>query len=139
MKRTYKGQYFDVDSQGNQFSVAFKMVLEIDEKMNFIGTVWEEEFSAITGLESSVKGYIENDHISFLLSYPCFYGENDEGEIIIDKSIAGHDVIYDAYWDENNGNWVGEWEVEGSKVSSSLDQIKTEVYIGQFEMKACDS
>lgn len=135
MIRIYKGKYFDVNALGIEFSIEFKMTLELDEEFNFIGTVWEQEFSEISNLEGLVKGFIENEHISFVLTYPCFYGCDENDQIIIDKSKPGHDVIYDGFWDSESQSWIGEWEIEGPTEISFLDQIKTEVIIGNFQMK----
>lgn len=135
MKRIFTGKYYDIDQQGNESSFSFKMDVELDSKMNFSGIVWEEEFSEISGKNLSVKGFIDDDHISFVKQYPCFYAYDENGKVIIDTSKKGHEVIYDGYWNDNIGVWVGEWEVEGQTELKGLDDITTEVFIGSFEMK----
>lgn len=135
MKRIYQGNYYDIDQHGEECPYSFKMEVVLDERFNFIGTVWEEEFSCISGKHLSVKGYIDEDHISFVKQYPCLFEYDEKGNVIIDESKSGHHVIYDGYWDETNSNWIGEWEVEGENEVFKFDMIKTRVYLGKFEMK----
>lgn len=109
------------------------MVVVLDDKMNFTGSVWEEEYSSLSGEKLSVKGYNDSDHISFVKKYPCLYAYDEQA--IFDSSNPGHEVIYDGYWDESTGTWSGEWEVEGQTVLKGLEGSATEVFIGVFEMK----
>jgi hypothetical protein len=111
------------------------MEVEIDEKFSFHGIVWEEEFSGITGKHLSVKGFIDEDHISFVKKYPCLYEGDENGKVIIDETKSGHEVIYDGYWNEEQGIWIGEWEVEGETQIFHFEKIMTDVYVGAFEMK----
>jgi len=135
VKRIYLGSFYDIDKEGNESPFQFRIDVEIDEKLSFNGTVWEEEFTGITGKLLSVKGFIDKDHISFVKQYPCAYEFDENRNIIIDESRKGHEVIYDGYWDENTGSWTGEWEVEGETEVFQLNEVKTKVYIGHFEMK----
>ena len=135
MKRTYIGKYYDIDQEGNESPFSFRMDVELDSKMNFSGSVWEEEFSELSGKNLSVKGYIDDKHISFVKQYPCLYAYDENGKAIIDTSKQGHEVIYDGYWNDKTGVWIGEWEVEGQTELKGLDDITTEVFIGSFEMK----
>lgn len=139
MKRIYLGNYFDIDQQGNESPFEFRMEVEIDEKHSFYGTVWEEEFSGITGKLITVKGFIDEDHISFVKKYPCLYSIDQEGKTKIDETKHGHEVIYDGYWNEESGKWHGEWEIEGETEVFHFDKIKTRVYIGAFEMSMVES
>jgi hypothetical protein len=111
------------------------MEVEMDEKFNFAGQVQEEEFTGVSGKELTVRGFIDNDHISFVKQYPCAYEYDGFGNIIIDESRRGHEVIYDGYWDDESGSWVGEWEVEGETEVLQSDKITTRIYLGSFEMK----
>lgn len=121
---------------GEKYSVAFKMEVELDDNLNFSGTIWEAEFSSLTEEIPTVKGYIEEDHISFVLNYPLFYACDEKGQVYIDASKEGHEVIYDGYWNNVSKEWVGEWEVEGQTVLEGTGDIFTEVFIGTFEMNA---
>lgn len=134
MKKTYQGNYFEIDQNGSEVPFVFRMDVEMDEKLSFKGTVWEDEFSGITGKLLTVKGFIDEDHISFVKKYPCSYEFDENGKIIIDESKRGHEVIYDGYWDDENKNWTGEWEVEGETVTLHFNMIKTNVFLGKFEL-----
>jgi len=110
------------------------MEVEIDSNFSFKGTVWEDEFSIASNKYLIVNGYIDNDHISFVKTYPCLYEFNEEGELVIDESKKGHEVIYDGYWDKDKKYWTGEWEVEGETAPLRFNNIVTELFIGPFEM-----
>ena len=138
MKRTYLGKYYDIDQEGNESPFSFQMDVEFDNQMNFSGSVWEEEFSELSGKRLSVKGFIEAEHISFVKKYPCSYEYDKDGKAVIDDSKPGHEVIYDGYFDKNTGTWTGEWEVEGQTDLKGLGEVTTEVFTGYFEMKMED-
>lgn len=135
MEKEYLGNYFEQNEDGKEISVGFKMKLELDKKLNFIGTVWEEEFSGITGKLVSVRGFIDEDHISFVKKYPCKYESNENFEVAIDMDKPGHEVIYDGYWNEELENWSGEWYIQDDYELFLVNQIKTFAYFGRFEMK----
>ena len=135
MEREYLGSYFDLNEDGTESSFGFRMKIELDAKLNFTGTIWEDEFSRISGKSITVRGFIDDDHISFVKKYPCKYESNENLEVVIDKDKPGHEVIYDGYWNEELENWSGEWEIEGDIELFHINQIKTSVYIGRFEMK----
>ncbi|MBL1278832.1 MAG: hypothetical protein COA33_001055 [Fluviicola sp.] len=134
MKRIYQGKFFDIDFNEKEISIGFKMEVEIDSNFSFKGTVWEDEFSIASNKYLIVNGYIDNDHISFVKTYPCLYEFNEEGELVIDESKKGHEVIYDGYWDKDKKYWTGEWEVEGETAPLRFNNIVTELFIGPFEM-----
>lgn len=134
MQRVYQGKYYDFDEKGNESPFAFRMDVDINDKLSFMGAVWEEEFTRISGKKLSVKGYIDGDHISFVKQYPCHYGYDENGKVFVDDTQRGHDVIYDGYWDEERGIWSGEWEVEGELLVFNNEMIQSRVYIGKFEM-----
>ncbi|RFC55642.1 hypothetical protein DXU93_01540 [Brumimicrobium aurantiacum] len=135
MNRKYTGKYHDVDQNDIPFSVQFSMNVVFDSKMIFKGKVWEEVFSKKTDKFLSVKGFIDEDHISFIKQYPCFFSSDINGELIIDCSKPGHEVIYDGYWNEEKGIWEGEWEVEGETNLLGTDDVISDIYTGDFEMK----
>ncbi len=135
MKRIYQGNYYQIDKSGNNLPFLFRMEVELDKNFSFNGTVWEEEFTEMSGKHLSVKGFIDNDHISFVKQYPCLYKIDEKWKVNIDVSKRGHAVIYDGYWDESIGSWIGEWEVEGESEFLLFGRIRTEIFIGNFEMK----
>lgn len=136
MQRTYSGKYFEIDIHGNEIPFPFKMDVILDKRLNFTGTVWAEEFSGLSGKQLSVRGFINDEHISFVKKYPFVYEYDEEGKPFIDESRNGHEVIYDGYWNEPSQKWVGEWEVEGETQTKFFTNeiIETKVFVGKFEM-----
>jgi len=138
VKRIFHGKYFAIDQNGNESPFEFRMEVELDDEQSFTGTVWEEEFSGITGKGLTVKGFIDENHISFVKQYPCLYDAGENGEIIIDESKHGHEVIYDGHWNEELGSWFGEWEIEVKTELVSFHKFESSLFIGVFEMKVLE-
>lgn len=136
MQKTYTGNYFEIDINGNEIPFPFKMEVVFDERFNFTGTVWEQEFSGFSGKKLSVRGFIDGEHISFVKKYPCAYEFDEQGKPYIDESRKGHEVIYDGYWNEFSQKWIGEWEVEGETQTKFFTNeiVETKVFLGKFEM-----
>jgi hypothetical protein len=135
MERRYLGNYFQIDEDGTESSYGFKIEIELDDNLSFTGTVWEDEFSEISGKLVSVRGFIDGDHISFVKKYPCKYEFDENLEVVLDIDKPGHEVIYDGYWNEELENWTGEWYIQDDYELFLVNQIKTFAYFGSFEMK----
>jgi hypothetical protein len=135
MKRTYHGNYFSFDFEGNEIPFPFRIEVEIDKNFSFTGTVWEEDYAEVTSELSSVKGFIDNDHISFVKKYPYAFQYNKNRGLIVDGSSYGHEVLYDGYWDENTGSWQGDWEILNESAVFHARKFKSKGRIGRFEMR----
>lgn len=139
MKKTWIGEYrysFDDSSQGCSFEIN-----AIYSKGSFEGTVYEEEFSGLTGDLVHVKGFIDDDLISFIKTYPYFFGTDDDDNIVVDKQLKGHFVEYEGRFDEEKGCWSGNWEivVYEERDPSIPDAYYTEYILGPWTMRLKDS
>lgn len=134
IKRTWIGKFFDVGENGNEEPIGFRLDVEMAENMTFDGKMWEEEFYPKTKLLIDVKGYIENDHISFVKSYPCLYDIDENNQVVIDLNQKGHEVVYQGEWIESRGVWSGFWEIKGAVVFEARDYYEEIIYQGPFEM-----
>ena len=116
MKRTWVGHYVDIGKDLNEEEFPFRIDVELNDQMSFTGTIKEDEFYKNSQLLIPVKGFIDKDHISFVLKYPCLYEFDEDFNTIIDKTQKGHEITYDGYWDNNEGKWAGYWELKGETV-----------------------
>lgn len=135
MKRTYHGTFYESNGDGIVSPYEFTMKVELDKNFSFTGTIWESEFSEISGLHVQAKGFIDQNHISFVKTYPIAYEFAADGNVVVDESRKGHEVTFDGYWDENLGVWLGEWEMEGETFFLSFNEIETPIFFGRFEMR----
>ena len=135
IKKVWIGKFTDIVDNNKEEEFAFRMEVQMDEKMNFIGTVWEEEFYEQTKLFIDVKGYMHEHQIQFVKSYPCVYEMDENFKTIIDYSKKGHQVTYDGKKDKVNDKWTGKWEVKGDLIVIDGESYQQEDYGGYFEME----
>lgn len=132
-KRSWVGRYgYTFDEDTRYFS--FEMNASF-QNGSFEGDVHEEEFSGLTSDTVHIKGFIEEDMISFVKTYPYFWTYDDQGNIIMDKEKKGHEVVYEGYFDEGTGSWSGQWEVLMSEEKTYPGQYKQQFIIGPWDMK----
>lgn len=133
-KRVWIGKFLDIVTEDKEEEFAFRIDAELDDKMRFKGTVWEEEFYDKTKLFIDVKGTIKGDRIQFVKTYPCVYDIDENFKTIIDYSKKGHQVKYDGKKQKGTEKWVGEWLVKGDKVVIDGETYEQDDYGGSFEM-----
>jgi hypothetical protein len=136
IKKNWIGEYgysFDEESE-NFFS--FEIFADFSDG-SFKGTVFEAEFSGFTGDLVAIKGYIEEDFISFVKTYPYYYASNEKGELVVDKQMKGHEVVYEGYFNTETGEWNGEWEIliNEEEDKSMIGRYITKSIIGPWKMK----
>lgn len=129
MMQTWKGEmnYDEVHFGPNQPEV-FQLDVEF-ENGQFSGTSVDAEFSKISELPIQVAGFVEGDHISFIKSYPFHYEADEDGITQIDTSRAGHNVLYDGYFDPIVEKWTGDWEIQVDEINPT-DEAYKQIYIG---------
>jgi hypothetical protein len=133
-KRVWIGKFLDIVTEDKEEEFAFRIDAELDDKMRFKGTVWEEEFYEQTKLFIDVKGTIKEDRIQFVKTYPCVYEIDENFKTIIDYSKKGHQVKYDGKKQKGTEKWIGEWLVKGDTVVIDGETYQQDDYGGSFEM-----
>jgi hypothetical protein len=136
VKKNWIGRYGYSFEEGNEWYFSFEINADYIDG-SFEGTVSEEEFTGYTNDLVHVKGFIEEDMISFVKTYPHLYIVDEKGDVYVDKSQRGHSVTYQGYFDESKSEWYGEWEV---KISEERDKSQKGAYktlhkIGPWDMK----
>lgn len=139
IRKVWIGKFIDLVSENKEEEFAFRMDVELDEKSSFTGTVWEEEFYEQTKLFVDVKGFMNEERIQFVKTYPCIYEIDENFKTVIDYSKKGHDVNYVGEKDKFNGKWIGEWEVKGDSIILDGESYEQENYGGYFEMELSES
>lgn len=133
-KRVWIGKFKDIVNEDKEEEFAFRIDAELDDKLRFKGTVWEEEFYEQTKLFIDVKGTIKEDRIQFVKTYPCVYEIDENFKTIIDYSKKGHQVRYEGKKQKGTEKWIGEWLVKGDKVVIDGETYEQDDYGGSFEM-----
>lgn len=136
IQKNWIGEYGYSFEKESEIFFSFEIFAESNNG-SFQGTVFEDEFSGFTGDLVIIKGFIEEDFISFVKTYPYYYATKESGEIVVDKQMKGHEVVYEGYFNNETGEWNGEWEIliheEQDKTVNG--RYITESIIGPWKMK----
>lgn len=127
---TYLHGYEIIDTY---IKVAFQMDLTFNDN-SFTGTSTDSESENIFIEPILVKGFIENDIISFVINYPHHYYKDEDGNIKLDKDSQHPNIEYLGYYDEHEKKYSGTWEMIISIEKISEDDLIEEVVNGEFEI-----
>lgn len=135
-KQIWKGTftYKDGYEEAYQYiTVDFQMDL-IFTNDSFVGTSIDSESQHIFDKPAEVLGFIDDEKISFILNYPCYYYRDENGLIVLDKDFNHPEIHYLGFWEEDKKNVSGIWEMkiyEEEIVDGYLEALAT----GEFEMQ----
>ena len=138
-EKNWTGRYGYSFDEGSDDFYAFQITATYNNG-SFEGTLYDEEFSGHTQDLVHVKGFIEGDLISFVTTYPYYFAYKDDGSIIVDKSVKGHNVTYEGYFNERTGSWNGQWEiiVSEKRTKQAPEDYKEYFIKGPWEMRLAD-
>lgn len=130
----WKGKFsYDPIEYGIIDDVNFELYVEL-KNGSFEGVSYDDEFRELCDELAKVKGFIEDEHISFVVTYPISYSIDENDVVSIDPSKKGHDVIYDGNFIGNLGKWAGTWEILAEKVKMGKDEYFQHYSTGHWEM-----
>lgn len=127
---TYQEGYEVIDQY---LKVAFSMEL-IFNGTSFTGTSRDVESENFFDEPTKVKGFIENNTISFVLNYPCSYYKDEMGNIVLDRDATHPDIEYLGYYDDDEKTFFGTWEMIIAEEKDFDDYIEA-VISGGFEIR----
>ncbi len=131
----WKGKFsYDPEEYGQSEDVNFELYIVMKDS-TFEGVVYDDEFRSFSDLLPKVKGFIDNQHINFVVTYPIAYSIDDDDVISIDPTQKGHDVAYDGHYLDKLGKWVGKWEILPKKIKNKEDEYFQHHSIGDWEME----
>lgn len=113
--------------------VPFKMNLTFNGN-SFVGTTIDSESENIFTEPIKVKGFIENDKISFIVNYPYFYFKDENGQILVDKNLKHPNIEYLGFYDEMEKKFSGTWEMIIYEEKITENEYIEEVASGEFEI-----
>lgn len=126
---TYQDGYESIDQY---IEVAFTMELTFNEN-SFVGISSDSESENAFDEPATVRGFIEEDKISFVLNYPCSYYKDENGKIVLDRNSKHPDIQYLGFFDEDKKSISGTWEMTVYE-EKYLDDYLEEIANGEFEM-----
>jgi hypothetical protein len=123
---------------GETDEVRVSFLLEAEENQgSFRGTVSDTETTELFEKGTvSVKGFIEDDLISFVKTYPRSYFKNENGDCEVSDSSKPHAIEYIGYWDEEGQKYRGKYIVTYGEYWSDryLGKFRAQGYEDHWEM-----
>ncbi len=105
------------------------MEVEMD-KGSFTGFRVDDESKDLFTDLVKVKGFIEDDFISFVVEYPYdYYVDLETGEAFVYSDVKHPGVNYEGTRDKQTGIYNGEWQI---LVSEEPDRANPGDYIDEF-------
>lgn len=127
---TYQDGYEPIDQY---IEVPFSLKLTFNGT-SFTGESTDAESETVFNKPATVKGFIEDNTISFVLNYPCAYFKDEDGKIFLDKKVKHPEIRYFGILNEDNKGYTGMWEMT-VYVEKYFDDYLEEVANGAFEMR----
>ncbi|MHC0446152.1 hypothetical protein ACWA1F_12130 [Flavobacterium sp. 3-218] len=135
-EQTWKGSFSYLEGYDvidSYINVSFKMNLIFDGD-SFVGTTIDSESENIITEPILVKGFIENDQISFVVNYPYHYYKDENDKILIDKNLSHPNIEYLGFYDQVEKKFFGTWEMIISAEKITEEEYIEEVASGGFEI-----
>ena len=94
------------DTSDQYKEVEFTMEITLMEN-SFVGISTNSESKNAFNQPATVKGFIEDDKISFIMKYPCAYFKDENRKIVLNRSSDHPDIHYLGFLDDNktSANW----------------------------------
>ena len=127
---TYQDGYEAIDQY---IEVPFSMKLTFNGT-SFTGESTDAESETIFDKPATVKGFVEEHKISFVLQYPYAYFKDEDGTLVLDKKAKHPEIRYFGILDEDNKGYIGMWEMTVYE-EKYFDDYLEEVANGTFEMR----
>lgn len=104
----WKGKYsYKLDDGSQSMHINFELNIEINND-NFSGVSVDDEYKEICDVHPVVRGFMDNNFISFVIIYPYAYTRNDFGELELNKETKNYKVEYEGCMTDVD-RWSGEW------------------------------
>lgn len=136
LKQYWKGYFTCLDGYETieQYKqVEFTMEINLTEN-SFIGTSTDAESIDAFDQPAAVKGFIDDDKMSFVMKYPCAYYKDDLGNIKLNKSYQHPDIHYLGFFDDDKQSVKGNWEMTVNEERYG-DGFLEDLFNGEFEMR----
>ena len=88
---TYEEGYDELVEQYTTVEFTMEITLTGDA---FTGTSTDVESRDLFNEPATIKGFIDDEKMSFVLKYPCFYSKDENGELFLDHLSEHPDIHY---------------------------------------------
>ena len=106
----WKGEYTLGPEYETDEGKSFEFILELqDDNGTFIGQCIEDGISEQLSESITISGFWNNEIISFTKHYPFLYYNDDNAELVIDKTKAHPEIIYTGEYDTLSNIFSGDF------------------------------
>ena len=136
IKQNWKGYFtyyagYEPEEQYKEVDFQIEIYLEGN---NFSGTSSNSETKSSFDKPATVKGFFDNEKISFVLKYPCAYFLDENGEVVLDRNKEHPDIHYLGFFEDDQKKVSGNWEMTIYEERYG-DGYLNEILNGTFEMR----
>ncbi|MBP6432589.1 MAG: hypothetical protein KA319_12555 [Ferruginibacter sp.] len=98
----------------------------MDDCGSLTGTFYDDESKHLFNELGRFYGYIENDFISFIQSYPCFYGFDQNNHIYSISDTQSQQILYEGIL--TNDKFSGTWEMDSLQKNNDEQKFTISSY-----------
>ncbi len=113
--------------------VEFIMEITLSEN-SFVGISTDSESKNVFDQPATVKGFIDDEKINFIMKYPCAYFKDESGKITLNRLAEHPEIQYLGFFDSSKSSVRGNWEIIEYE-EKYLDGYIEEISNGEFVMK----
>ena len=106
--------YFLYPVEDENYDISKKVNFHINVEIindSFTGHHSDEESACLFDKDGSIKGYFEDDFISFVLIYPYLYYIDEEGHQKVDRAKNHPEIHYYGNFNKETNSYIGSWEM----------------------------
>jgi hypothetical protein len=126
------GQEYGEDIAGE--TVQFRLFVDSFKNGQFTGRSVDLEGIGANYEIAQVKGYIDEDFISFTTEFPHLYGLNEAGNTLEDKNKQHPVVSYSGEYNTNTQTFAGQWELR-MEIAPVGEYWLEDIATGTWEMR----
>ncbi|MFX1705662.1 hypothetical protein PV783_16970 [Chitinophaga sp. CC14] len=133
----WRGHYVYGPEYGEKWlgsKVAFELSLTDIGDNNFQGTCLDIDSPISLNNPAVIKGFTEEDFISFTKEYNQFFTINGDNQVVPRSQLKKPDLSYYGHYDPVSETYSGDWELIGRE-HAHPDGDYLEIATGTWEMK----
>ncbi|TWF40358.1 hypothetical protein FHW36_10440 [Chitinophaga polysaccharea] len=116
------------------YKVTFELSLTDTGDNNFEGTCHDPDSQISKNNPAAIKGFTEDDFISFTKEYDQFFIITEANQVIVNSRLKNPDLSYYGHYDPVSETFSGDWELLGRE-HSHPDSDYVEIATGTWEMR----
>ncbi len=122
----WKGSFTYGKGYGARTGKSVEFTFELsDNDGEFKGFSIDSETKGLIFDPITVKGFWEDELISFTMQYPYYFTADDDGKIIVDRKKANPEMIFSGEFLEATGKYTGDWEIPADSKEHSYESDLT--------------